>query len=211
MGAKKGTQGAGRRRRPWNEIFLGVSSALVFAAAIFADVTDVIAGALILAGLVLAFLAAFWSRISGPVGLTKDGLTASIDRAEQQAELGQSHPISWEPGPLGGSIIGGGIPGQTAMPPPEYAREVRMVPEALMGLVGLSEEDRNRVFLQVLMMRTPDFHVEADPVITGGDEGRSYRVRTVPDTDLRLWYRPLSEEEPDTLVVMVIERAASPG
>jgi hypothetical protein len=97
------------------------------------------------------------------------------------------------------------------MPPPEYAREVRMVPEALMGLVGLSEEDRNRVFLQVLMMRTPDFHVEADPVITGGDEGRSYRVRTVPDTDLRLWYRPLSEEEPDTLVVMVIERAASPG
>jgi hypothetical protein len=60
-------------------------------------------------------------------------------------------------------------------------------------------------------MRTSDFQIQADPEMTAGEEDRSYRVHNVPDTDLRVWYRPLSEEEPDTLVVMVIERTDLPN
>ncbi|MGD1254778.1 hypothetical protein ACKUT9_11055 [Mycobacterium seoulense] len=197
-----------RKPKPWSQLFLGLVGVLILAAVVVGSLkglNEVVAVVLAFIGGAIVTMAAFWSRIHGDIEVNRDGFKISIARAEGQVE--QSKPIPGiEPRPLGGSIIGGGvpIPGQTAMPTQEPAREVRVVPDVLSGLMMLAEGEMAQVVMALFNMRTPDFHVEADPVTTA--EGRPYRVHTVPDTDIKVWYRPLSDDDPDTLVVILIEK-----
>jgi hypothetical protein len=86
-------------------------------------------------------------------------------------------------------------------------RNVVLVDDAVVTLAQLSNPERVQVQAEMARMGYPNFREEDDPrAIRAGDQGRSYRVHEVPDSDLRLWYRPLNEDHPDTLAVMGIQR-----
>jgi hypothetical protein len=92
--------------------------------------------------------------------------------------------------------------------PPRTGRRVQLVDDAVFTAGTLTREEQRLVQMEVARMSSPDFQPETDPkAIRRGDGGRSYRVRRVADTDLRLWYRPLTEDDAGSpLVVMVIEK-----
>ncbi|OBB90340.1 hypothetical protein A5779_26285 [Mycolicibacterium peregrinum] len=84
---------------------------------------------------------------------------------------------------------------------------MQLVDDAVVTMATLSNAEVGLVRTEIARMSNPGFREEDDPrAIRPGDQGRSYRVRKVPGTDLRLWYRPLNEDHPETLVVMLIQR-----
>lgn len=189
---------------------------------------------LIIVGGGLVILAAFWSRVNGPVGLTKDGFSIPIDaanRAEQQLQQGKVVDADDTLGIVdtfeavlsqhGARAVKEGQPPREIAPPqqePEQeptaepprwrlGRNVQLVDDAVVTIATLTNHERVQVQTEIARMSHPDFREEDDPrAIRAGDQGRSYRVHKVPDSNLRLWYRPLNEDHPETLVVMVIEK-----
>ncbi|MGY4869792.1 hypothetical protein [Mycolicibacterium elephantis] len=98
-------------------------------------------------------------------------------------------------------------------PPPRRevnarTRSVQLVDDAVVTMGTLTADERRSVLTEIARMSGPEFQPESDPkAIRRGDGGRAYHVRRVGGTNLRLWYRPLKEDEPSSpLVVMVIER-----
>ena len=84
---------------------------------------------------------------------------------------------------------------------------MQLVDDAVVTIATLTNHERVQVQTEIARMSHPDFREEDEPrAIRAGDQGRSYRVHKVPDSNLRLWYRPLNEDHPETLVVMVIEK-----
>jgi hypothetical protein len=167
-------------------------------------------------GVLLALCGCFYSRIDGIVQFL--GLKIPIGRArraEKQVADGQV---------VAGADVEGarkaveealskynvtqfGNATLTQSPPPAQARDVQVVADAVATMATLSDDEADRVEAEIARMSRPDFREESDPrAIRAGDQGRSYRVHMVPKTDLRLWYRPLDEKHPETLLVMVIQR-----
>jgi hypothetical protein len=197
---------------------MGGVGVLLLAAVVFGDYSDVVGPVLVLAGAILVTLAAFWSRIKGTVELTKDGAKipiSPVERAERQVEQNRTvdavtinsrldaleyvlRAKDWPP-ELGGSIA--------KSPPAHEGRSVQLVDDAVVAIVLLTPQERALVESEIERLRKPEFRWQEDPLATGAeDQGRSYRIREIPGTDLRMLYRPLSEADPETLVVIVIER-----
>lgn len=208
--------------KPWSQIFLGLVAVLLFGCAVVGSLKGLHAAVaifLVIAGGGLAILAAFWSRVQGPVGFTRDGFSIPINaanRAEKQIEQGRlvdenkleaaSKALEEALSRYNTSRVG--TPTVTQGPPSAPTnRSVALVDDAVVTMATLDPREHALVRNEIARMSRSDFREEDDPrAIRAGDQGRSYRVHNVPNSNLRLWYRPLSEHHPDRLVVMVIEK-----
>jgi hypothetical protein len=213
--------GEEHKKKPLNQVFLGVVGILLLVAAVVGSLKglpDAVAIAMLLLGGSLVALAAFWSRIQGTVELSKDGLkfpVGAVDRGEKQLEqskvvdaesIGQRvEALEWLlraetwPPIFGGTVL----PSAPAGP---QTRNVQLVDDAVATMLTLTDRERTQVEAEIARISQLDFQVGADPrAIRPGDHGRSYHVHKVPDTTIRLWYRQ-SDTDPEALVVMVIEK-----
>jgi hypothetical protein len=214
------------------QILLGDLGVLLLAAGAwgyFGGQNDKIAGGFfVLVGLVLVVLAAFYSRVDGIVelGLLKIPM-GKARRAEKQIEQGQVVAGSNLEG--AGKVLEEaltrynvsqfGTPTVTQEPALSKTegtrnvdrgslagRNVLLVEDAVITMATLTPHQQVLVRTEVARMSRPDFQTYLDLRATRpGDEGRSYRMHRVPESDIRLWYRQKSESEPHTLYVMVIE------
>jgi hypothetical protein len=206
--------------KPWSQIFLGVVAVLLFVSAIagsFNGLDDKVVGGVIGAGVILAGLAAFFPRIQGVLKLGKNiEIPVAASDAEKQIKQGRvvdedeleaamkaleetlsrtakaiEETLSRHNAPQVGT------PTVTQGPPSPKRRSVALVDDAVVAMVQLEPSEQVRVRKEIARMSRPDFREEDDPrAIRAGDQGRSYRVHRVPETNLRLWYRPLSEDQP---------------
>ncbi|OHU35945.1 hypothetical protein BKG80_19720 [Mycobacteroides chelonae] len=84
---------------------------------------------------------------------------------------------------------------------------MQIVQDAVVALSTLTMNERNQTQAEIARMNRLDFDERSDPrAIRTGDQGRSYRVHKVPGTNIRLWYRPLGGDDPNTLVIMAVEK-----
>ncbi|WP_236734764.1 hypothetical protein [Mycolicibacterium peregrinum] len=216
---------------PLNQLFLGGVGVLVIAGAIFGSVKgvpDAVAVAGVIAGFALIVCAAFASRIKKIV-LAKDKVEFELDAAEKKLEQGEVVDAEQVPAAVEAvkeAVSQFGVPTVSQEPAPQevtppqppsqqepssqqwrLGRNVQLVDDAVVTMATLSNAEVGLVRTEIARMSNPGFREEDDPrAIRPGDQGRSYRVRKVPGTDLRLWYRPLNEDHPETLVVMLIQR-----
>ncbi|EEN89444.1 hypothetical protein RHOER0001_4357 [Rhodococcus erythropolis SK121] len=226
------------RPKPVAAGFLGFVAATLFVIATFGyfgDEGDVVTGALFLFGTAVAVIAAFSPHVQGTVKFSKDGAEFQIDRAERQLKSGESvsvekldevvEAVGRAPGidpqraekngtprqtdaPAKGPIQGSGpMPRETAVGLPK--NEVRLVDDAVTTVLTLTTDERSRVYEQLHRMTDPDFDPSTDRRgHRRGQQGHAYRVRMVPETDIRLWYRELGPRPSGErkLAVMVIDR-----
>ncbi|WP_441961466.1 hypothetical protein [Mycolicibacterium houstonense] len=227
--------------KPWSQIFLGSLAIVVLVGGFVGalkGLPELLASLLFIAGVLLAVLAAFWSRIQGTVEFTKDGAKIPIGaarRAEEQAQRGEfvaaekvpaaveavEDAVSQFGTPTVSQLRPHGSEERSPAPRQEEpdsraaeepsrisrGRNVQLVDDAVVTMATLTDHERSQVQAEIARMSHPDFREEADARgIRVRERGRSYRVHRVPNTDLRLWYRPLNEDQPETLVVMVISK-----
>jgi hypothetical protein len=218
--------------KPWNQIFLGLVGVLVIVGGGFGSlkgVPEAVAIFVVIVGFALVVLAGFWSRAK-KVKLGKDGFELELDAAEkklQQGDLVDADNVPAAVEAVKEAVSQFGTPTVSQGPSPEgiappeqpeselpderrpwrLGRNVVLVDDAVVTMAKLENAEAVQVQVEIARMSHPDFREEDDPrAIRSGDQGRSYRVHTVPGTDLRLWYRPLNDDRPETLVVMLIQR-----
>lgn len=214
--------------RPWNQIFLGLVGILVVLGGVLGSmngVPETVSIFVIIVGGGLVVLAAFWSR-ARKVKLGKDGFELELDAAEKKLRQGDVVDADDVPAAVeavkeavsqfGTPAAGEGQPQEIVRPQAELqpadprwrlGRNVQLVDDAVVTMATLTNAEVGQVRAEIARMSNPGFREEDDPrAIRPGDHGRSYRVRKVRGTDLRLWYRPLNEDHPQTLVVMAIQR-----
>jgi hypothetical protein len=84
---------------------------------------------------------------------------------------------------------------------------VQLLDDAVATMATLSNYERVQVQTAIARMSSAGFQERLDPrAIRAEDQGRTYYVHRVPNTNIRLWYRPLDEDHPETLTVVVIEK-----
>ncbi|MBF9435468.1 hypothetical protein HA133_05945 [Mycobacteroides chelonae] len=212
--------------KPWNQIFLGLLAVMVFGGAFFGALNglpqSVALGAFI-AGGALAALAAFGGRVEGPFSWTSDGVRFTIAATEKKLQRGGVQMIAADkvddateaieeavsqfgtpPSAVGTPTIT-----KSALPPgtSPSGRNIQIVQDAVVALSTLTMNERNQTQAEIARMNRLDFDERSDPrAIRTGDQGRSYRVHKVPGTNIRLWYRPLGGDDPNTLVIMAVEK-----
>ena len=218
------------------QILLGALGVLLLAAgmcAYFIGQNNKIAGGFfVLLGLLLVFLAAFYSHIDGIVelGLLKIPMVKAR-RAEKQIEQGQvvagnnlEHARkALEEALSRYNVSQTGTPTLTRQPAPSEmeressdtnadrgprpGRNVLLVEDAVFTMATLTPHEQVLVRTEVARMSRPDFRTDLDLRATRRDDApRSYRMHRVPECDIRLWYRQKSESEPHTLYLVVIEK-----
>ncbi|MGV9801105.1 hypothetical protein ACWDTP_23970 [Mycobacterium sp. NPDC003449] len=194
--------------RPVGQLILAGVGAVLLVAGIcgfFGGENDEIAGGFfVLVGFVVLVLAAFYPRIDRLVdlGLLKVP-AARARRAEKQIGRGQL-------------VAGVDLDAATTALRETLSRyndsradgaAVLLVEDAVFTMATLTPHEQHLVHHEVVRMGRPDFRAELDPHPTRPiDVERTYRMHQVPEADIRLWYRPRSESEPDTLYLMVIEK-----
>lgn len=214
-------------RKRIGQILLGGSGVLLLAAGLWgyfgAQNGKIAGGFFVLFGLLLAILAAFYSRIDGIVEL---GLLKiprfKARRAEKQIEQGQlvagnnleRARTALEETLSRYNVSPSGTPAVTQEPAPSETegtpypgREVLLVEDAVLTMATLTPHEQVLVRTEVARMSRPDFRTDLDLRSTRPDDAaRSYLMHRVPECDVRLWYRHKSESEPDTLYLVVIEK-----
>ncbi|MFX1783456.1 hypothetical protein [Prescottella equi] len=226
------------RPKPVAAGFLGFVAAALFVIATFGyfgDEGDVVTGALFLFGSAVAVIAAFSPHVQGTVKFSKDGAEFQIDRAERQLKSGASvsvekldevlEAVGQAPGFEPPRAVKDGTPRQTDAPakepiegsgpiPRETAvglpkNEVRLVADAITTVLTLTTDERSRVYEQLHRMTDPEFDPSTDRRgHRRGQQGHAYRVRKVPGTGIRLWYRELGSGPSGErkLAVVVVDR-----
>lgn len=217
--------------KPWRQVFLGVLAVAMLSGGLVGPLNGLpqsVAISAFIIGAFLAVLATFWERVEGQIGLTKDGFGVGVTAAgEEKLEQGTTvvgagkvaaateavqEAIQEAVSRFGTPTSAAGTPTVTkgALPPgtSPKGRNIQIIEDAVVALSTLAENERIRTQAEIVRMNHLDFDERSDPkAIRAGDHGHSYRVHKVPGTSVRLWYRPLDEEEqPGTFVIIAVEQ-----
>ncbi|WP_100453933.1 hypothetical protein [Mycobacteroides abscessus] len=204
---------------PWCQVFLGGQGALLLVGAMVGALIGLpvpVAICALVVGGGLSTLASFWERVEGNVGFTKEGFNATIAAAETSLQRGGAKMIAADKvddatEAIEEAVSQFGTPTVTkgALPPgtSPKGRNIQIIEDAVVALSTLTQSERTQTQAEIARMNRLDFDEQSDPrAIRTGDQGRSYRVHKVPGTNVRLWYRPLGGDDPDTLVIMAVEK-----
>jgi hypothetical protein len=213
-----------RKPLPAAEIFLGALSTALFIVAAFGyfqNKAEPITGGLLLAGTILASLAAFFRRIEGVLKVTKDG--AEIPIGEYEAQKGRIVPAP-KPTPISGGEPLAPAETETRTGLPEVAadeqanqhergadggrdatRGVFLTAQANDQYSRLDSSQRDAVQIALATLgESPDPKI----ITSANTGGRAYSVRMLKDQNLQLVYRNIDKKspaEPDSYVVIAIE------
>ncbi|MBF9349420.1 hypothetical protein [Mycobacteroides chelonae] len=209
----------------WSQVFLGVLGVAMVCGGFVGSLNglpDQVAGAAVLIGGALAALSAFFKRVEGRVDISKSGIGFTITAAERTLQRGgttikmdkigdATEAIEEAVSQFGTppSAVGTPMITKSALPPgtSPSGRNIQIVQDAVVALSTLTMNERNQTQAEIARMNRLDFDERSDPrAIRTGDQGRSYRVHKVPGTNIRLWYRPLGGDDPNTLVIMAVEK-----
>ena len=226
----------GDKNLPVGPAFLGLLSVallVVTCTGYFTDQSEGVTIALLIAGVLLGAGAAFFNRVEGVIELGKEGFKLPVvaaRRAEKQIEEGRvldrnavdallqrldaaaTEIVRDAPLALPPTQQGGTNPQLTTLDDsrsqPTGRRSVLLVENAVERMTTLSTTERDQIRNEVARMSGPDFDETSDHRgHRKGGGGIAYRVRQVPDSDLRLWYRPLKQDEADgPLAIVAIEK-----